>query len=450
MSAKAEKCQSHPQKKVKFLCEECNILVCGDCITLPGHRGHAFVKPPNLPSQQVEKLNVPFEFNFDKAHKLAKKIKSHDEVTKNINKLFKTYHEQLIVEEHRLAKPVLESRQQLVTILEKYIAQLGGNDTLNTFERFNINTRKWDCLDSIPTKGGSSLACYYDNGRYIYLIGGIQNNITMDRIDKFDILTGKCIPLSTSDSSSAEKSLKQGRSSSNKNLKRNKHSKSSTTSILHKRKSQRKIKATKKNISRNIFDVLDNLQQFTPLYHEVITVQAMRQVYNTNIEEWQSQPKGDYQFSQGHFDMAKNNEYKTENRFIISMVASKIDDLARYSRRENRYIEPFNPDPYMNQFDVDDLEFSIHLVINWYEANLLEKESLVALLNDARSVSSLDFFYDSFNVGSKVVAQNRNRSEVMVVLLQQLDSLESDPTLSCFAKDLYDLIILSLSLIQKQ
>ncbi|EFA77845.1 hypothetical protein PPL_09343 [Heterostelium album PN500] len=80
-----------------------------------------------------------------------------------------------------------------VACTNEHIFIFGGNDTLNTFERFNINTRKWDCLDSIPTKGGSSLACCYDNGRYIYLVGGIQNNITMDRIDKFDILTGKCI-----------------------------------------------------------------------------------------------------------------------------------------------------------------------------------------------------------------------------------------------------------------
>ncbi|EFA77841.1 hypothetical protein PPL_09339 [Heterostelium album PN500] len=123
MSAAAEKCQFHPQKKVKFLCEECNILVCGDCITLPVHRGHAFVKSPNLPSQQVEKLNVQFEFNSDKSKMLAKKIKSHDEVTKSIIKLFETYHKQLIVEEHWLVKPVLENRQEFVTILEKYTAQ---------------------------------------------------------------------------------------------------------------------------------------------------------------------------------------------------------------------------------------------------------------------------------------------------------------------------------------
>ncbi|GAM28361.1 hypothetical protein SAMD00019534_115370 [Acytostelium subglobosum LB1] len=43
-------------------------------------------------------------------------------------------------------------------------------------------------------KGGSYIACCYDRGRYIYIIGGIQNIEALDRIDRFDILTGmfKC------------------------------------------------------------------------------------------------------------------------------------------------------------------------------------------------------------------------------------------------------------------
>ncbi|EGC34154.1 hypothetical protein DICPUDRAFT_98314 [Dictyostelium purpureum] len=71
------------------------------------------------------------------------------------------------------------------TIVAKhYIYVFGGNDSLESYEKFNITTGRWENGGNIPSGGGSSMSAAYDGQDSIYLVGGVKFNVTSDRIDR--------------------------------------------------------------------------------------------------------------------------------------------------------------------------------------------------------------------------------------------------------------------------
>eukprot|EP01132_Coremiostelium_polycephalum_P002532 gene2532-3135_t len=76
-----------------------------------------------------------------------------------------------------------------IVATDKRMYIFGGNDRLDNFESFDFQKKLWG-RGTIPI-GGSSICAVYDKKKTIFLIGGIKNNKTLDRIELFNIDTNQ-------------------------------------------------------------------------------------------------------------------------------------------------------------------------------------------------------------------------------------------------------------------
>ncbi|EFA79658.1 hypothetical protein PPL_07517 [Heterostelium album PN500] len=139
-------------KSLKFICYDCNVLMCSVCS--PKHSGHSYDHINNIKSNinihnnedstsfasnnQLNNNNAigmkdiqrSIQTTFDSLKSKVVEYEQLQQTEQEIESKFKELHEFLVVEEHRLKKPIIDNKQQLEQQIDKQIKIM---KSLNTF-----------------------------------------------------------------------------------------------------------------------------------------------------------------------------------------------------------------------------------------------------------------------------------------------------------------------------
>ncbi|EFA79646.1 hypothetical protein PPL_07505 [Heterostelium album PN500] len=154
-------CVTH-KKSLKFICYDCNVLTCSICIL--NHSGHSCDHIFNIKSSisnnnnddkttstddsqsnnnnnnRIKDFQTSIQTTFDSLKSKVKEYEQLQQTEQEIESKFKELHEFLVIEEHRLKKPIIDNKQQLEQQIDKQIKIMKSLSTVNNqITRFKSN-----------------------------------------------------------------------------------------------------------------------------------------------------------------------------------------------------------------------------------------------------------------------------------------------------------------------
>ncbi|EFA77898.1 hypothetical protein PPL_09398 [Heterostelium album PN500] len=153
-------------KSLKFICYDCNVLMCSVCS--PKHARHSYDHIDNIKANinknksdlnaysddnelnnnnnnnnnniRFNEIQRSIQTTFDSLKIKVVEYEQLQQTEHEIESKFKELHEFLVVEEHRLKKPIIESKQQLEQQIDKQIKIMKSLNTVdNQITRFKSN-----------------------------------------------------------------------------------------------------------------------------------------------------------------------------------------------------------------------------------------------------------------------------------------------------------------------
>ncbi|EFA79647.1 hypothetical protein PPL_07506 [Heterostelium album PN500] len=150
-------------KSLKFICYDCNVLMCSVCS--PKHARHSYDHINNIKSNinknesdlntysddnqlnnnnnnnnRINDIQTSIQTTFDSLKSKVKEYEQLQQTEHEIESKFKELHEFLVVEEHRLKKPIIDNKQQLEQQIDNQIKIMKSLNTVNNhITRFKSN-----------------------------------------------------------------------------------------------------------------------------------------------------------------------------------------------------------------------------------------------------------------------------------------------------------------------
>ncbi|EFA77858.1 hypothetical protein PPL_09357 [Heterostelium album PN500] len=147
-------CSNHNNRIFEFICYDCNVLMCSACV--PQHRLHLFDHIDGIKSEINNHINnnnndsnsnnninnnsnIPsfldiqskIKITFDSLKSAVKEYQQLQQTEDEISSRFKELHEFLVVEEHKLKKPIIDNKQQLEQHVESQITVMKSLNLMN-------------------------------------------------------------------------------------------------------------------------------------------------------------------------------------------------------------------------------------------------------------------------------------------------------------------------------
>ncbi|EFA77866.1 hypothetical protein PPL_09366 [Heterostelium album PN500] len=161
-------------KSLKFICFDCNVLMCTLCS--PKHTGHSYDHIENIKSNKnnnkedhsniytddneinnksnnsvrgMNDIQTSIKTTFDSLKLKVAEYEQLQQTEQEIESKFKELHEFLVVEEHRLKKPIIDNKEQLEQQIDKQIKIVKSLNSINN--HINITNRSDSQSETIST-----------------------------------------------------------------------------------------------------------------------------------------------------------------------------------------------------------------------------------------------------------------------------------------------------------
>ncbi|EFA77859.1 hypothetical protein PPL_09358 [Heterostelium album PN500] len=135
-------CSNH-NKFFELICNDCNVLMCSACA--PQHKLHSFEHIDAIKSEINNHNNInnnsnipsfldiqsKIKITFDSLKSAVKEYEQLQQTEDEISSRFKELHEFLVVEEHKLKKPIIDNKQQLQQYVESQITVMKSLNLMN-------------------------------------------------------------------------------------------------------------------------------------------------------------------------------------------------------------------------------------------------------------------------------------------------------------------------------
>ncbi|EFA77126.1 hypothetical protein PPL_09881 [Heterostelium album PN500] len=174
-------CGTH-KRSIDLICYDCNVLMCSICS--PKHARHTFDHIENIKSNfndhdttqtapiddnntnnnntnnnssftKITDIQTGIQSAFDSLKLKVKEYEQLQQTEHQIESSFKELHEFLIVEEHRLKTPIIDSKDQLEQQIDKQIKIMKSLNTINNHFKVKSNNNNNDDDDDESDRSDS-------------------------------------------------------------------------------------------------------------------------------------------------------------------------------------------------------------------------------------------------------------------------------------------------------
>ncbi|EFA78838.1 hypothetical protein PPL_08303 [Heterostelium album PN500] len=117
-------CSKH-NREFEFICFDCNVLLCSECV--PRHRHHLFDHQPAI----ISDIQLTIKTTFDSLKSAVIEYQQNRQTEDEISNRFKELHEFLVLEEHKLKKPIIDNKEQLEQQIESQTTIMRSLNLMN-------------------------------------------------------------------------------------------------------------------------------------------------------------------------------------------------------------------------------------------------------------------------------------------------------------------------------